>query len=135
MSIIVSFIGFFSCCCFPGIRLYRVRYIEIAFRLRNADSINLSKVSIVVVLFLLFQTQIANSLLPNDNSEGGRKSGGGVTLGAIKILRVFRVLRPLRAINRAKGLKVNWHKFRYKCGFISNLCFLLSLDFSMSFSV
>lgn len=25
----------------------------------------------------------------------------------VKILRVFRVLRPLRAINRAKGLKVS----------------------------
>lgn len=28
-------------------------------------------------------------------------------IGFIKILRVFRVLRPLRAINRAKGLKVS----------------------------
>lgn len=28
-------------------------------------------------------------------------------ISAVKILRVFRVLRPLRAINRAKGLKVS----------------------------
>lgn len=29
-------------------------------------------------------------------------------ISVVKILRVLRVLRPLRAINRAKGLKVNW---------------------------
>lgn len=47
------------------------------------------------------------SLLPAPSTDGsGKKSGGSTTLGAIKILRVFRVLRPLRAINRAKGLKV-----------------------------
>jgi len=34
-------------------------------------------------------------------------------MSAVKILRVFRVLRPLRAINRAKGLKVfTWELFR-----------------------
>lgn len=44
--------------------------------------------------------------MPAPSDAGGKKSSGSATLGSIKILRVFRVLRPLRAINRAKGLKV-----------------------------
>lgn len=54
--------------------------------------------------FLMITT--IGSLLPAASETGGKKSSGSATLGSIKILRVFRVLRPLRAINRAKGLKV-----------------------------
>lgn len=58
-------------------------------------------------LFTRFLFVAFDSLLPAPSTDGsGKKSGGSTTLGAIKILRVFRVLRPLRAINRAKGLKV-----------------------------
>lgn len=55
---------------------------------------------------------ISNSFFTDSSDE---KSGGGSTLGAIKILRVFRVLRPLRAINRAKGLKVKLNSTTFFC--------------------
>lgn len=66
------------------------------------------KLQFFICCFCLFMSPTSDgSLLPTPSTDGsGKKSGGSTTLGAIKILRVFRVLRPLRAINRAKGLKV-----------------------------
>lgn len=78
-----------------------------------------------------FYSNFTNSILEAqaraDPNITNKKFGGGSTLGAIKILRVFKVLRPLRAINRAKGLKVN-----FQCQFIVRIIFFsCSLSLSM----
>lgn len=65
-----------------------------------------------------FTNSILEAQARADPNITNKKFGGGSTLGAIKILRVFKVLRPLRAINRAKGLKVN-----FQCQFIVRIIF------------